>query len=75
MGCKPLGLVHYVQAHQMSRMPWDEWQEITKRIYVPLGWPRAEMRKYWESGMSPLKAKEAAESRRVMLKKGNAYAD
>jgi hypothetical protein len=41
--------------------------EVTKPLYLRRmqGWPSAEMKKYWEEGMSPLEAYDEAIQRRL----------
>jgi hypothetical protein len=49
------------------KQPWEKWVEVTKPMYLRRmrGWPAAEMRKYWEEGMSPLEAYDEAIQRRL----------
>ena len=50
-----------------KRATWNEWEFWVKKLYAQRfkGWPRAEMRKYYDEGFTPLSAYEQAAKRRL----------
>lgn len=54
-------------SRKRKRLEWDEWRQITKKIYLQRfrGWPSAEMKRYYESGMSPAEAYDKAAKGRL----------
>jgi hypothetical protein len=47
-----------------AKTPFGPWLKVVERIYPMKGLPRSEFRRYYDAGMSPLLAMEAAVQRR-----------